>query len=159
MNTVLTTIAEPIIFLFDNHDITQALDSNGKNIILRYAPTPDGQPFIFNYRNLSYNTVFLLALIMAVPNVRPRLRIRILILGLLLLFPIQIFRIVIVVFNYYGQHMQMDGNAFYSDIPRKGLLYTERTMARLDGQVIPVLIWAGLYFYYKWARQYFKRTE
>jgi hypothetical protein len=157
VNHVLVFCAEKIVFLFDNYDITKAIDSAGKKIYVLYAPSPDGEPYVLNYRHLTFNTVFLLALIMAVPNVDTKLRFKILIIGLTCLFPVQVFRLVVTVFNYYGQHIKRDGESVYPVVYRKGLWFTERGLARLDGQLIPVVIWAGLFFYYKWYYKYFKK--
>lgn len=157
INAVLTFCAEKIVFVLDTYDITKAIDSAGKNIILRYAPSPDGKPLILNYRNLTFNTVFLLALIMAVPSVPPRTRFKIILLGMCLLFPVQICRLVVIVFNHYGQHIQMAGKDLYPVVLRKGLYQAERLFARLDGQLVPVVIWSGLYFYYVWYHKYFRK--
>jgi hypothetical protein len=157
VNHVLVFCAEKIVFLFDNYDITKAIDSVGKKIYVLYAPSPDGEPYGLNYRHLTFNTVFLLALIMSVPNVDSKLRLKILIIGMICLFPVQVFRLVVTVFNYYGQHIKRDGESIYPAVYRKGLWYSERILARLDGQLIPVAIWAGLFFYYKWYYRYFKK--
>ncbi len=147
------------MFLFDGYDLTQSLVVEENGISIYYAPSPDNKPHRINYRKISFNSVFLLALIMAVPNVDPRLRAKILIIGFLLLFPVQILRIVLIVFNHYGQHMRMDGVNLYSDIPRKVIYYSDRIITRLDGQIIPVAIWAGLFFYYRWYPEYVRRTS
>ena len=157
VNAVLTFCGEKVVLLFDSNHITKAIDSAGKNIIVHYAPSPDGKPYVINYRNITFNTVFLLALIMAVPGVNHRLRLKIMIIGMIFLFPVQVFRLVITVFNYYGQHITRSGESLYPVVYRKGLWYTERTLARLDGQLIPVVIWAGLFFYYQWYYKYFKK--
>lgn len=159
MNAVLTFCGEKIVLLFDSYNLTKAIESAGKNIILYYAPSPDGQPYVINYRNITFNTVFLLALIMAVPDVSHKLRLKILLWGMVFLFPVQVFRLVITVFNYYGQHIQKDGESLYPVVYRKGLWYTERALARLDGQLIPVAIWVGLFFYYQWYNKYFKKSS
>ena len=150
MNTILTYFAGKIIIVLDGSGLTESIKSSGRNIIIAYSPNPGDGPWVINYHNVTYNTVFLFALLMAVPKVNHRLRLKIVIIGMLILFPIQILRLVVTVFNYYGQHMQIDGKPIYSEIPRKFLYFTERTMARTEGQLIPISIWAGLFFYYKW---------
>ncbi|MFQ6008715.1 MAG: hypothetical protein ACE5K8_07165, partial [Candidatus Zixiibacteriota bacterium] len=80
-----------------------------------------------------------------------------LIIAMILLFPVQVFRLVVTIFNYYGQHIKRDDESVYPVFWRKGLWYTERVLARLDGQLIPVVIWAGLFFHYKWSYKYFKK--
>jgi len=110
-----------------------------------------------NYRNLTFGAVFLVALIMAVPDVRPKMRLKILLIGLGVVFSTQVFRVSLEVFNYYGQNMLMDGESLYPVFWRKTLYQTARAMARLDGQAIPVMIWAGLYFYYLWYSRHFRK--
>ncbi len=159
MNAVLVFCGEKIVLVFDTYDITKSIDSAGKSIIVHYAPSSDGKPYVINYRKLTFNTMFLMALIMAVPQVNVKVRLKILLMGMVFLFPVQVFRLVITVFNYYGQHMKMDGQSLYPLVVRKGLWHTERALARLDGQLIPVIIWAGLFFYYQWYYKYFKKKS
>lgn len=151
--------AEKVIFLCDGYDLTKAIRTSGHTMFLVYAPSPDGKPWPMNYRNVSFGVVFLVALIMAVPDVRPKLRLKILLLGLAIVYCAQVFRVVIEVFNYYGQNMLMDGESLYPVFWRKTLFQIERAMARLDGQAIPVMIWAGLYFYFQWYNRYFKNRS
>jgi len=158
LNTILTYAGEKVVFLFDGNDLTQSLTSSGRNILLVFQPS-DGKPHMLNYRNITFNFVFLMALIMAVPDINYRLRLKILLLGYAFLFPVQVTRLVVYIFNYYGQHINRDGLPLYSDFPRKALLYTNRSLQRLDGQIVPVAIWAGLYFYYKWQYKFFKKDR
>ncbi|MDH3892410.1 MAG: hypothetical protein OEV49_15155 [candidate division Zixibacteria bacterium] len=160
MTTVLTFVAEKVVLLLDSHDLTTGMDSSGKNIRLRYQPTPDGKPHVMSYRIISFGTVFLLALIMAVPNVKPRLRLKILGIGYAVIFGVQVVHLVVYVFNYYGQHMNtVAGQSLYPVFWRKALFYTNLTMLRLSAQAVPVLIWAGLYFYFVWYDRYFKKAK
>ncbi len=52
-------------------------------------------------------------------------------LGLAIVYCAQVFRVVIEVFNYYGQNMLMDGESLYPVFLRKTLFQIERAMARL----------------------------
>jgi len=158
MNAVITFVSEPIIDELDRRDFTKDIRVEGAYIHIDYYPS-DGKPLVADYRRISYNFVFLVALVLAVPDVRPRLRLKILVLGLVILFPIHVFRIVIFVFNHYGQHMQIDGVSVYPLLIRKGLFYAERIFRLLDGYLTPVIIWFGLYFYYRWSGSYFKKLK
>jgi len=157
MTPLLAFGAEKVIFAFDGHDLTKAIRSSGHTMFLIYAPSPDGKPWPMNYRNVSFGVVFLIALVMAVPDVRPKLRLKILLLGLLLTYGTQVFRVTIEVFNYYGQNMLMDGESLYPVPLRKTVYQIQRALSRLDGQAIPVVIWSGLYFYFLWYHRYFKK--
>lgn len=158
MNKAVTFIAQPIVKGLDTHDLTRDMHTEGKNIYIAYAPS-DGTPLVADYRRISYNFVFLVALILAVPDIRPRLRLRILGIGLLILFPIHILRVVIFVLNHYGQHMKIDGVSIYPYVIRKALFHAERIFRILDGYLTPVIIWLGLLFYYRWSGAYFKRLK
>jgi hypothetical protein len=159
VTTVLSFVSEKVVMLLDSHNLTLSMDSEGGHIALNYQPTPDGKPHYVNYRNFSFGTVFLLALIMAVPDVDHRVRLKILVIGYALLFGVQVVRLVVHVFNYYGQHMEVAGQTIYPVFWRKTIFFTDRTLARLDAQAVPVMIWAGLYFYYVWYDRYFKKGK
>ena len=159
VTTVLSFVSEKVVMLLDSHGLTLGMESEGRHIALHYQPTPDGKPHYMNYRNISFGTVFLLALIMAVPNVDYRLRLRILVIGYAMLFGVQVVRLVVYVFNYYGQNMTVGGESLYPVFWRKAIFFTDRTLARLDAQAIPVMIWSGLYFYYVWYDRYFKKGK
>ncbi len=154
---ILTFCTEKIVKVFDTHGLTKGMISQGKTIALKYTPSPDGKPHFMNVRNISFNTVFLLALIMAVPDVNNKLRLKILLLGLIVLFPVQVVRLTFYVLNYYGQHIKMDGAPIYDSLWRNILFYGDLTLTRLDSMLIPVVIWAGLYYYYKWHATFQKR--
>ena len=109
--------------LFDSNNFTKSMYAKDKYIVINYAPSPDGKPRVTGYDIYTFNTVFLIALIMAVPGIKYKLRLKILLIGLALLFPIQLLRLVIYVFNYYGQNMRLaSGERLYSTIVWQSLL-------------------------------------
>jgi len=158
MNTIVTAVSIPIIHVLDWHDVTQRIHTEGSKIYFYFSPS-DGQPVVADYRRISYNFVFLLALIMAVPDIRPRLRTKILIIGLLILFPLHVLRVVIFILNHYGQYLRSGETTLYPLLYRKFLFYSYRLQLLLDGYLTPLLIWGGLMFYYKWSRNYLKKQR
>jgi hypothetical protein len=158
-NNILAFCGEKVVMIFDSYDITKSISTSGKTIIVKYEPSPDGKPHLINSRNITFNVVFLLALIMAVPDVHYRLRLKILLLGIALLFPVQVLRLSTYILNYYGQHMLMDGNSLYPIVWRKALFFGDLTLTRLDSMLIPVIIWAGLFFYYKWHYKFLRKNS
>jgi hypothetical protein len=159
-NTVFTFIGGNIVMLLDRADYTKAIESAGRYIVVVYEPTKDDKPLTLEYKGFTFSAVFLVALIMAVPNVDYKLRLKILVLGLLILFPIQIFKFVVYVFNYYCQNMRRKSGAFiYPAYLHHSIGYADRIMWRIDGQVIPVIIWAGLFYYYKWHNIFTKMMK
>jgi hypothetical protein len=158
MNATVAFIAEPVVNILDWHDLTQDIKTEGSRFVLYFSPS-DGKPVIGEYRRISYNFVFLVALILAVPDIRPRLRLKILVMGLLILYPLQVFRIVVFILNHYGQHMISGEQTLYPFLYRKSLFYIYRIQLVLDGYLTPIVIWAGLYLYYKWSSEYLMRRK
>lgn len=152
VNRLLTTCAAPVARALDGFDLTKSITSAGTQIRIDYKAAP--QPLLIYYRQISYGTVFLLALIMAVPDVRHRLRLKILAIGTGLILATQVMRIVTYTLNHYGQHLQIDGHEIYSDIPRLALVYIENTLGGGGNQIIPVIIWFALFFYYVWYEKF-----
>ena len=154
---LLSDIAGGIIMTADRTDYTKDITSTGKYIVVHYEPTTDGKPLTLEYKGFTFNSVLLVALIMAVPSVHYKIRLKILLLGLLILYPVQIFKFVIYVFNHYCQNMRRKSGAFiYPAYLHHSIGYIDKVMWRIDGQIIPVLIWGGLFYYYKWHKIFTK---
>jgi hypothetical protein len=154
-NKLFSFVGGNIVMMLDRADYTKSVDSSGRYIVVTYEPTEDGRPLTLEYKGFTFNTVFLVALIMAVPNVNYKLRLKILILALVILYPLQIFKFVVYVFNHYCQNMRRRSGAFiYPAFMHHAIGYADRIMWRIDGQIIPVLIWAALFYYYKWHNMF-----
>jgi len=123
-----------------------------------FHPTPDGKPLATSFKYFTFNGVFLAALILAVPKVKYKLRLKILLLGFFFLVPFQLLLFNVFVFDNYAKRMMWSSDKFvYSDFVRNSLLYGRRILMRIEGQLIPVLIWAGLFYYYRWHNILAKR--
>ncbi len=152
-NKVFTFFARNVVMALDGTGYTQNILAKGRYIVITYQASKkwDATDHTVEYKGYTVNMVFLVALIMAVPQVNYKLRLKILLLGLLILFPVQIFKFVIYVFNYYCQNMRRKSGAFiYPAYMHHAIGYADRIMWRIDLQIIPVIIWAGLFYYYKW---------
>lgn len=148
---IFSDIAGGIIMVLDRADYTNDIKAKDEYIIIDHKHDKDDKPLALEYKGFTFNTVLLAALIMAVPRVNYKLRLKIMIIGLAILFPIQVFKFVIYVFNYYCQNMRRKSGAFiYPAYIHHSIGYADKTMWRIDGQIIPVVIWGGLYYYYKW---------
>ena len=144
-------MSEPLVRLFDTHGLTRSVTATAATVYLYYSPTPTGKPFALDYHFVSYNLPFLIALIMAVPDTRMKIRLKILALGFVTLFAIDVLMLVVGMLNYYAT-LDINGQPFYSAAWTKMLYYAERLAARLNGEVPPLLIWGGLFFFYIWNR-------
>jgi hypothetical protein len=149
--SVSAHISEPLVRLFDHHDLTRSVIAAASSVYMYYSPTPTGKPFALDYRFVSYNIPFLLALILAVPDTRIKTRLKILAFGFMMLFTIDVLMLVVGMLNYYAT-LDVNGQPFFSTAWTNVLYYADRFATRLNGEVPPLLIWAGLFFYYKWYR-------
>jgi len=152
-NKALTFFSEGMVRLFDHHDFTRSMRTSGTDILVSFQPSQDNRPLVINSAKITYNISFLFALLMAVPKVPVRQRAKILVIGIIILFFIQIVRVNIIIFYFYCRRMQLYGQPVYAELVRYGLFYTYEVMRRLSGMLFPVIIWAGLYFYYRWHPQ------
>ncbi len=113
-----------------------------------------------SFKYYTFNGVFLIALILAVPKVNYKLRLKILLLGFLVLVPFQLLLFNVYVFDNYARKMMWSSDRYvYSGFVRNSLLYGRRILMRVEGQLIPVIIWVGLFYYYKWHRILTKRIQ
>lgn len=158
LNIIVVFCGEKIIMIVDSYDLTRAITTSGSDIIVNFHPSPKGGALVIDGAMITHGIVFLAALIMAVPDLHHRLRLKILILGIIILFPFQVLTLIVYVFHFYSMNIRLGGKPVYSDFFFYGLFYSREVMVRLSGILFPVVIWAGLFFYYKWHYQ-FKRSK
>ncbi|MEE9553002.1 MAG: hypothetical protein V3W18_01795 [candidate division Zixibacteria bacterium] len=154
---ILADIGGGIVLLLDRADYTNDIKPYDEYIIIDHKHDGDDKPLTVEYRGFTFNLPFLVALIMMVPKVNYKLRFKILIIGMVIIFPIQVFKFVVYIFNYYCQNIRRRSGAFiYPAYLHHTIGYVDKVMWRIDGQIIPVLIWGGLYYYYKWHNVFTK---
>lgn len=141
---------EKIVKLLEKKNTTQNVITRDGNIYIFYHPSADNKPLMTKFRHYTFNGVFLFALIMAVPKVKYKLRLKILLIGFVLIFPFQLLLFVVFVLNSYAQRMMLRDGFLYPDFIRYALSYGQKILIRVEGQLVPVIIWAGLFYYYKW---------
>jgi hypothetical protein len=158
-NEIFTFFSGKTIMLVETH-FTKSVIAKGREIFIYFTPSLNGTPLVFKYYYYTYNGVFLAALILAVPGVNLKLRLKILILGMILISAVQITSFVLSVFSHYSKHMvTYDKKAFYPIFWRTIFQYGDGILTRLNGQLIPLIIWAGLFYYYKWHKTFVKRLR
>jgi len=141
---------EKIVKLLEKGNTTKRVVTQDGEIFVFYHPSPDNEPIATNFKYYTFNGVFLFALIMAVPGVNYKLRLKILIIGFVLIFPFQLLLFVIFVLNSYAKRMMIRDGFLYPDLIRHFLSYGQKILIRVEGQLVPIIIWAGLFYYYKW---------
>lgn len=150
---------EKIVKLLEKKDTTRRVITQDGDIFVFYHPSPDNEPLSTKFKHYTFNGVFLLALIMAVPGVNYKLRLKILIIGFVLIFPFQLLLFVVFVLNNYAKRMMIRDGFLYPDFIRYSLSYGQKILIRVEGQLVPIIIWAGLFYYYKWHNILTKRIK
>ena len=97
-NKLLTFFSEGVVRIFDHHEFTRSMRASGNDILVSFQPSQDNQPLVINSVKITYNISFLIALLMAVPGIAWKQRCKILVIGIVILFFIQIVRVNIIVF-------------------------------------------------------------
>ena len=147
---ILGGVAGVLVKAVDNHDFIIDVKGAGKNIVVVQQKAKDIQPLSLEYKGFTFNTVLLVALIMAVPDLKYKLRAKILFLGIIILFPVQVFRLFVFIINYY-KNIKMTGTDYiFTGFMRNTFGYIDKVLIRIDGQILPVVVWAALLYYYKW---------
>jgi len=158
MTSIIVGIAEPIVYVLDWHDLT--IDIVAQDCYFHVFTQAGGAtPIVGDFRRISFNVIFLAALVLSVPDVRLKLRLKILVIGLGILFPLHVERVVVFILNNYGQHIQQHGQSIYPVVYRKFLFYLNRVQLPIDSMLTPVAIWFGLHFYYIWNRNFMMRDK
>ena len=150
---------EKIIKLLEKKDTTKRVITQDGDIFVFYHPSSDNEPLSTKFKHYTFNGVFLLALIMAVPGINYKLRLKILIIGFVLIFPFQLLLFIVFVLNRYASMMMMRDGFLYPDFIRQSLSYGQKILIRVEGQLVPIIIWGGLFYYYKWHSILTKRIE
>ena len=55
--------------------------------------------------------------------------------------------------------MMIRDGFLYPDLIRQSLSYGQKILIRVEGQLVPIIIWAGLFYYYKWHNILTKRIK
>ena len=55
--------------------------------------------------------------------------------------------------------MMLREGYLYPEYLRQILSFSQRTLIRVEGQLVPIVIWGGLFYYYKWHKVLTKRLK
>jgi hypothetical protein len=150
-NQVLALVSEEILQISESSElkITKDVIAVGKQ--LQVYLIPEGSPVVELEGNLvHFDMVLLFALIWAVPQVSIKKRMKIFLLGFLIIFGLHWFKIFVFFKQYYSDHIQLDGVSYWSPFQRKVYLYLSTFIFGIMNQIFPVIIWSLLYVPYWW---------
>jgi hypothetical protein len=100
-----------------------------------------------------FDTVLLFALIFAVPGINWKKRMKILLLGLAIVFVLHLFKILIFVKHAYSLHIKVGGVPYWSLTQQKAYRYLNDFIILIVNQIFPILIWSLLYVKYWWDKR------
>ena len=92
-----------------------------------------------------FDSVLLLTLIFAVPQIKFKIRIKILLWGIFLSVLVHLFKIVVIVKDGYAHLFVIKGTPYYSSFETAIYGFGRGFFTRLGNQFVPVLIWSILY--------------
>jgi hypothetical protein len=135
--------------------LTQSLEPKGEHIFVHHAASEKNPDLTVRVwaRVVHFDLVLLFALIWAVPNVDRSRRIKLLLIGLALLFPLHLLKILILVKHEYSMRVQVGGVYYWSTSGRMVYQYLTGFIIVVANQVLPLLIWGALYAKYWWKRE------
>ena len=155
-NQVLAPLSEQIIKLSEigGKHITNSMQVEGKYIFVHHIASEQNPELCVRITTnvVHFDMVLLFALIWAVPHVILKRRMKIFLLGFLIVFVLHLFKIFIFVKSDYALHIKIDGVPYWSPIQQNVYRYLGDFILLVVNQIFPVLIWGLLYWKYWWIR-------
>jgi hypothetical protein len=169
-NRVLAPPSELLVKLSEikGEHITKAIQGKGQYISVRYvvpersqdlAVQPRSSALQFRSKELHFWMVFLFALIWAVPAISWRKRLKIFLLGFVIIFGLHVFEIFVLVKREYSLNITVGGVPYWSPAQQKIYYYLGDFIVLILNQVSPVVIWSLLYWKYWWTRSARSQVE
>jgi hypothetical protein len=156
-NQILAPLSTQILKLSEigGVHITNSMQVEGKYIFVHHIASEKNPERSVRIRTnvVHFDMVLLFALIWAVPQVTLKRRMKIFLLGILILFVLHLFKIFIFVKSDYALHIKVDGVSYWSPLQQKVYRYLNDFILLVVNQIFPVLIWGLLYWRYWWIPQ------
>lgn len=135
--------------------ITNSMEAKGRNILVHHAASARNPDLAVRVKSrvLHFDMVLLFALIWAVPHIHWKKRMRIFLLGFVILFGLHLLKILIFVKREYSQNIKVDGVPYWSPFQAKAYYYLGDFVILVGNQIFPILIWSLLYVKYWWGKR------
>ena len=154
-NHILAGVSEQELKLSEvgKRKITQSVIAEKKEIWVYHIP--EGSPVVGLKANiLHFDMVLLFALIWAVPHVPFKRRMKIFLLGFLIVFVIHLLKVFVFVKKEYSLNIKVDGVPYWSIFQQRAYEYLDRFILFIVNQIFPVLIWSLLYWHDWWDKRF-----
>lgn len=134
--------------------LTRSLQPEGEYIFVQHLASVENPESAVRIKTrvIHFDLVLLSALIWTVPKVSRKKRVKILLAGLAILFPLHLVKILLFVKHEYSLHIQIDGVQYWSPFLRSTYKYLADFIVLIANQVVPVVIWSLLYVNLWWRK-------
>jgi hypothetical protein len=129
--------------------ITESVKGVEKWIWVYHIPKGSA-PIKYRGGLVHFDMVLLFALIWAVPNINFKRRLKIFLLGILIIFGVHLIKIFVYVKHEYAQHIKLDEVLYFSPFQRAVYRNLKDFFLRVGNQLVPILVWSLLYVKYWW---------
>ena len=153
-NTILAGVSEQVIRLSETGGlkITRSITAVEKHIWIYHIPA--GSP-VTKYRGnlVHFDMVLLFALIWAVPNLDVRKRLKIFLLGGLIVFGVHVVKLLVYAKHTYASHIIVDGTDYFTPFQKAVYRSLKEFFIKVGNQAVPVLIWSLLFVNHWWGKR------
>ena len=135
--------------------LTTSTQVQGKYIFVHHVASKENPELSIRVHAnvVHFDMVLLFALIWAVPGIKWKKRMKILLLGFAIVFVLHLIKILIFVKYEYAIHMKVGGIHLWSPAEQKGYRYVKDFILLIVNQIFPILIWSLLYVKYWWGKK------
>ncbi len=146
-NQFLAALSKKLLPFTESSRLTVTVIPEGRTIgiyhVLSYEP--GGSSLGLDAMKVHFDLVLLLTLIFAVPKIKVKTRLKILLWGILLSVLVHMLKIVVIVKDGYASAFVFKGTPYYSSFERGIYAFGRGFFTRLGNQLVPLLIWSVLY--------------
>lgn len=97
--------------------------------------------------------VLLFALIWAVPNISFKKRLKIFLLGGLIIFGVHVVKLFVYVKHTYASHIIVDGVDYFTPFQKAVYRSLREFFIKVGNQFVPIMIWSLLYVNHWWGKR------
>ncbi len=132
--------------------ITESVKGVEKGIWVYHIPK-GSPPIKYEGDLVHFDMVLLFALIWAVPNINFKKRLKIFLLGIIIIFGVHVIKIFVYAKHEYAQHIKLDEVRYFSSFERVVYRKLKDFFLRVGNQLMPILVWSLLYIKQWWVKQ------
>ena len=153
-NGILTGVSGQVVRLSETGGlkVTRSIVGVEKEIWIYHIAA--GSP-VTKYRGdlVHFDMVLLFALIWAVPNVNVKKRLKIFLLGGLIIYGVHVVKLFVYVKHTYASYLIVHGTYYFTPLQKAVYGSLKAFFIKVGNQAIPVLIWSLLYVNHWWIKR------